>query len=231
MAKVTWLGHSAFKIEAGRASVVLDPFLAPQYHLSPEDVGAADIILITHDHGDHTGSVVQLARETGALVGCMVGTAQALMQKGVPAAQIFNGIGFNIGGTLSHKGVNAVMTQAFHSSDSGSPAGYIVTMPDGLVFYHAGDTGIFSSMALLAEIYDIQLGLLPIGGIFTMDARQAARACKLLALKQVIPMHWGTFPALAQSPDEFVAKTAAIAPDCRCLAMKPGESLEVEPSR
>lgn len=231
MANVTWLGHSAFKIEAAGVNVVLDPFFAPQYHLSTEDVGSVDIILITHDHGDHTGSVVQLARETGALVGCMVGTAQALMRKGIPQAQIFNDIGFNIGGSLIHKGVTALMTQAFHSSDSGAPAGYIVTMPDGLVFYHAGDTGIFSSMALLAEIYDIQLGLLPIGGIFTMDARQAAHACKLLALKQVIPMHWGTFPVLAQSPDEFKAKTSALAPDCQCLAMKPGETLEIQPMR
>lgn len=231
MAKVTWLGHSAFRIEANGAVVVLDPFFAPQYHLSLKDVGAVDIILITHDHGDHTGSVVELARETGALVGCMVGTAQALIQKGVPPAQIFNGIGFNIGGTLTHKNVAAVMTQAFHSSDSGSPAGYIVTMPDGLIFYHAGDTGIFSSMALLAEIYHIQLGLLPIGGIFTMDALQAAHACKLLGLKQVIPMHWGTFPVLAQSPDEFKTKVSMLAPDCECLDMKTGGSLEISPLR
>lgn len=227
MAKITWFGHAAFKVETSQASVLIDPFFAPGIGLKPEDAGKPDLILISHDHGDHVGSAVEIARRTGAVVGCMVGTAQVLVSKGIPASQIFNGIGFNIGGTLECKGISAVMTQAFHSSDSGFPAGYVITMPDGLVLYHAGDTGIFSSMKLLAKIYGIRLALLPIGGIFTMDANQAAWACKLLGCPQVIPMHWGTMPMLAQNPNEFKQKLGEIAPACECLSIKPGESLEV----
>lgn len=231
MAKVTWFGHAAFKVEAHGVSVLIDPFFAPGMGVKAEDAGNVDLILITHDHGDHVGSAVEIACATGALLGCMVGTAQALIRKGVPEKQIFNGIGYNIGGALTYKGLTAVMTQAFHSSDSGAPAGYVVTMPDGLVFYHAGDTGIFATMSLLAEIYKIQLALLPIGGIFTMDAMQAAHACKLLACVQVIPMHWGTMPMLAQNTDAFRQNLSRLAPGCECLTVQPGKSLEVSPAK
>ena len=228
MSLVTWFGHSAFKVEANGVSVLIDPFFAPFTGFTAKNVGQVDILLITHDHGDHVGSAVEIAKNTGALVGCMVGTAQAMIKRGIPEGQIFNDIGYNIGGTLEYKNVSATLTQAFHSSDSGAPAGYIVKMPDGLVFYHAGDTGIFSSMKLLGELYNIQLAFLPIGGIFTMDAYQAARACRLIGCRHAIPMHWGTFPALAKSPDEFEKILGREVPECRCIAMKPGERIEVE---
>ena len=130
-----------------------------------------------------------------------------------------------MGGTMEHKGIKATMTQAFHSSDSGAPAGYIIEMPDGLVVYHAGDTCIFSGMELWGQLYHIDVALLPIGGVFTMDARQAALACKLLGCKSVIPMHWGTFPVLAQSAEYFQEQVARLCPDCDCIAMRPGQSL------
>lgn len=227
MAKIIWYDHSAFKIEANGVNIIIDPFFAPGSKLTWQDTGKVDLILITHDHGDHTGSVVEIARKTGAIVGCIVATAQALIERGVPQDQIFNEIGYNIGGTLKYKGVNALMTQAFHSSDSSMPVGYIVTMPDGLRFYHAGDTGIFSSMALLGDLYAPELGLLPIGGIFTMDAYQAAYACKLLKIKKVIPMHWGTFPVLAQNTDKFKEEIAKIYPECEVISMKQGDSVEI----
>lgn len=228
MANVTWFGHAAFKVEAKGVNVLLDPFIAPGLNIGVEDIGKVDLILITHDHGDHVGSAVEVCKKTGALVGCMVGVAQAMIQRGVPENRIFNGVGYNIGGSLNYRGVTAIMTQAFHSSDTGSPAGYIVKMPDGLVFYHAGDTGIFESMRLFGNLYDIHLAMLPIGGMFTMDAFQAAHACGLLGCDKVIPMHWGTFPALAQSPDAFRAELKNIAPDCQCIGMSPGETVEIE---
>ena len=225
MSEITWYGHSAFKISAPQAHVLIDPFFTPASGVTVESLGPMDMLLVTHDHGDHVGEAVNICRKTGAMLGAIVGTAGKLAEDGVPEAQILNGIGFNMGGTMEHKGIKATMTQAFHSSDSGAPAGYIIEMPDGLVVYHAGDTCIFSGMELWGQLYHIDVALLPIGGVFTMDARQAALACKLLGCKSVIPMHWGTFPVLAQSAEYFQEQVARLCPDCDCIAMRPGQSL------
>ena len=225
MSEITWYGHSAFKISAPQAHVLIDPFFTPASGVTVESLGPVDMLLVTHDHGDHVGEAVNICRKTGAMLGAIVGTAGKLAVDGVPEAQILNGIGFNMGGTMEHKGIKATMTQAFHSSDSGAPAGYIIEMPDGLVVYHAGDTCIFSGMELWGQLYHIDVALLPIGGVFTMDARQAALACKLLGCKSVIPMHWGTFPVLAQSAEYFQEQVAKLCPDCDCIAMRPGQSL------
>ncbi|WP_417292002.1 metal-dependent hydrolase [Desulfovibrio porci] len=225
MSEITWYGHSAFKISAPQAHVLIDPFFTPASGVTVESLGPVDMLLVTHDHGDHVGEAVNVCRKTGAMLGAIVGTAGKLAEDGVPEAQILNGIGFNMGGTMEHKGIKATMTQAFHSSDSGAPAGYIIEMPDGLVVYHAGDTCIFSGMELWGQLYHIDVALLPIGGVFTMDARQAALACKLLGCKSVIPMHWGTFPVLAQSAEYFQEQVAKLCPDCDCIAIRPGQSL------
>lgn len=227
MSVITWYGHSAFKIECKGASLVIDPFFAPGSGHTWQDAGKVDMVLVTHDHGDHVGNAIEICKNSGAMLGTIVGTAQKLMEKGLPENQILNGIGFNIGGTVGCKGITATMSQAFHSSDSGAPTGFIVHMPDGMVLYHAGDTGIFSSMELLGQLYPMEVALLPIGGIFTMDAYQAAHACKLLGCKNVIPMHWGTFPVLAQSTDEFKNHLAKICPKCFCIDMKAGQKVEL----
>lgn len=227
MSILTWYGHSAFKIQCGNASVLIDPFFWPATGLSAKDVGKVDLVLVSHDHGDHVGDTVSICKNTGAMLGAVVGTAESLRARGVPDKQIFNGIGFNIGGTLECAGIKATMTQAFHTSDSGAPVGYIITMPDNKVFYHAGDTGIFASMKLLGRLYPLDVALLPIGGVFTMDAYQAANACALLNCPAVVPMHWGTFPVLAQSTDQFRAQLAKVHPQCQCLDMKPGQAREI----
>ena len=225
MSDITWFGHSAFKISAPEAQVVIDPFFAPSAGVTADAAGDVDIVLVTHDHADHVGDAVSLCQRTGAVLGAIVGTAGKLAEGGVPQEQILNGIGFNIGGTVGHKGVNITMTQAYHSSDSGSPAGYIVRMPDGLTVYHAGDTCIFSGMELWGQLYSIDVALLPVGGVFTMDARQAALACKLLGCKAVVPMHWGTFPVLAQNTATFKAELELLQVPCRCVEMAPGETV------
>lgn len=227
MSILSWYGHSAFKIEAKGVSVLVDPYFAPKWGTSAQQAGNPDMVLVTHDHGDHVGETVAICQQSGAKLGCIVGTAAKMVENGLPENQILNGIGYNIGGTVSYKGIAATMTQAFHSSDSGAPAGYIIHMPDDLVLYHAGDTGIFSSMAELGKIYKIRVALLPIGGIFTMDALQAANACKLLGCELVVPMHWGTFPVLAQSTDEFKKILAELAPACHCLDIKAGQSVDL----
>ncbi|MDR1856133.1 MAG: metal-dependent hydrolase [Desulfovibrio sp.] len=231
MSQITWYGHSAFLLAANGVSVMIDPFLAGAGGVTAASLPHVDILLVTHDHGDHVGDTVAIAKRDKAMVGAVVGTAARLEKSGVPGAQMLNGIGFNIGGTMEHMGVKMTMTQAFHSSDSGVPAGYIVVMPDGLTVYHAGDTGVFEDMRLLGGLYPIDVALLPIGGVFTMDGRQAASACKLLGCKTVVPMHWGTFPVLAQSTEEFRRELAGLGTDCRCVEMGIGKAEEFLPGK
>ncbi len=224
---LTWHGHANFQIKAGEANILIDPFFEgnPSAVKAAGEVGQPTCILITHDHGDHVGQAVELAKESGAVVGAIVGTAQKLVEAGIPQEQIMNGIGFNIGGTLDHKGCAVAMTQAFHSSDSGAPAGYIVTLPDGFTIYHAGDTGIFQSMQTWGELYNIDLALLPIGGVFTMDPRQAALACKLLGAEGAVPMHWGSFPVLEKSTKTFMSFVQEMSPDTAVVEMVPGQPM------
>ena len=224
MSDITWFGHSAFKISAPGAQVIIDPFFAPSAGVSSSAAGDVDIVLVTHDHGDHVGAAADICQATGAMLGAVVGTAHKAAA-GLPDSQILNGIGFNIGGTVTHKGISVTMTQAFHTSDSGCPTGYIVRMPDGLTVYHAGDTCVFSGMELWGQLYDIDVALLPVGGVFTMDARQAALACKLLGCKAVVPMHWGTFPVLAQNAASFKVELERMKLPCRCVEMAPGETV------
>lgn len=226
---VTWNGHSNFMLEADGVRILIDPFFEhnPAAPYGWEALPKPDLVLITHDHADHTGQAVEICSKTGAMLGCIVGTGEKLSAAGVPQEQIINGIGFNIGGTVQLSGASITMTEAFHSSESGFPAGYIITMPGGINIYHAGDTGIFANMRGWGELYPIDLALLPIGGVYTMDARQAAAACALLGAKQVIPMHYGTFPVLEQGPEGFVKELAGAAPQCRPIILKPGEKVVV----
>lgn len=224
--KLTWFGHSNFRIEASGATILIDPFFEgnPRAPIKHTDIKHADVVLVTHDHGDHTGQAVQIARRTKATLVSVFDTANSLVEQGLPGGQ---SAGMNIGGTVELSGVKIKMVQAVHSSATGTCAGYILTFPDGFCLYHSGDTGLFASMELFGRFHDITLALLPIDGRFNMDAKQAAYACKLLGCKMVAPMHWGTFPVLAQSTDSFAEFLAEIAPDTRLLQLAIGAPLEV----
>ncbi len=115
------------------------------------------------------------------------------------------------------------MTQALHSSETGVPTGYIIKLEDGTTIYHAGDTGIFKSMELLGELYNIDIALLPIGSCFTMDPLQAAHAVKMIKPKKVIPMHYKTFPILEQDASRFVSLVKEKAPDVEVIVLDPGQ--------
>lgn len=224
--QVQWLGHAAFKITTSDGKIMLiDPWITgnPKCPINLSDITEADIILVTHDHFDHVGDVVELANITGATVVCQYETAQRLIsEKNLSKAQVIYETGMNIGGNVEIENVTITMTQAFHSSETGNPTSYIIRTKDGATIYHAGDTGIFQSMELLGEIYDIDVALLPIGSVFTMDPTQAAYSLRLMKPKIAIPMHYGTFPTLVQTTDEFVTKAYRHAPDVKIITLNPG---------
>lgn len=224
---LTWHGHAAFQLCTPNLCVLIDPWLEgnPSAHTDPKSLDKVDLVLVTHDHGDHVGQAVEICRRTGAHLLAIVETVARLKTLGLPADQVVNGIGMNIGGTVSFQGIQITMVQALHSSESGLAVGYVLTLEDGVCLYHAGDTGIFASMEILARLFAIDLAMLPIGGIFTMDPRQAAMACSMLRCKQVVPMHWGSFPVLEQNTAAFAQELSAQAPQTRLVDLKPNQSL------
>jgi L-ascorbate metabolism protein UlaG (beta-lactamase superfamily) len=239
---ITFWGQSAFKLESGGMTVLIDPWIT-ENPLSPvkvADITKADLILITHDHFDHIGDTaagghaadtIAIARNTGAQVVAVFETAARLLGDGLsPQNILFGGFGKDIGGPTDFNGITLYMTPAVHSSNSGVSVGYIIKFPGGATIYHAGDTAIFADMLTWGSLYPIDLALLPIGGSFTMDASQAAKSLRLLTPKKAIPMHYGTFPGiLAPNADEFVTLARRTAPGVGVIALKPGEKYILQP--
>lgn len=226
---IRWLGHAGFQLTSpGGKVVIIDPWITgnPLCPIKPQDIAAADMVLVTHDHSDHTGDAVDIATRTRATLVCMPETADDFKSEhGLAEGLVVNsGIGMNIGGTVLIKGISVTMVQAFHSSGTACPAGYIVKMEDGTTVYHAGDTGVFSSMQLFGEMFGVDVALLPIGGCFTMDPAQAAVALRLLNPRIAIPMHYRTFPFLEQSAASFVEMAKAKAPRVKVVVLNPGET-------
>src|SRR5512145_1498137 len=229
--KIRWLGHSGFSIQDPSGKTVLvDPWFQgnPTAPSGPEGIPKAEFILLTHDHFDHAADAVLLARQTGALVVGIFELVGDLKAKGIPESQLLHGgVGMNVGGTVVLDGFSFTMTEARHSCTLGSPVGYVIKTPSGCTVYHSGDTGIFAGMALIGELYPIDVAMLPIGSVFTMDYRQAAKAASLLKAKAVIPMHYGTFPILEPNADRFVAELAKVSPGTRPIILSPGEETAV----
>jgi len=205
--KITWLGHAAVLIEApGGTRVALDPFLTNPKFPKGFAVGKVDVIAATHGHHDHFGDdALELARKTGATVIGIFELALYAASKGLERVA-----GMNKGGSQTVGGVSFRMVHADHSAGAspgnapaqyaGEPCGYVMTFEDGFRIYHAGDTNVFSDMALIGELYEPDVALLPIGDFYTMGPREAAKACELLRVPRVIPIHWGTFPVLTGTP-------------------------------
>ena len=226
--KITYYGHSAFKLSGAGVNVLIDPWLAnPLLNTPLEQVGQVDLILVTHGHGDHVGETVPLAQKTGATVVAIHELSQILAEQGV--AKI---VGMNKGGTLSAAGLKITMTQAVHSSTmavsgkmvpAGEAGGFVVQFPNGFTVYHAGDTAAFKDMELIKELYQPELAMLPIGSHYVMNPREAALACRLIRPKWVIPMHYKTFPILVQDAAPFVEALKKAAPTAEAVVLFPGQ--------
>jgi L-ascorbate metabolism protein UlaG (beta-lactamase superfamily) len=226
--KIKWLGHAGFIITSPEGkTIIIDPWIVdnPLCPIKLDDITTADIVLVTHDHFDHASGAADIVKKTGATLVAAPETAGKFQsQMGVAAENvIFGGFGMNIGATAEVKGITLTMTQAFHSSETASPTGYIVKLEDGTTIYHAGDTGIFADMRVLGELYKLDVALLPIGSCFTMDSVQAAKALTLLNPKMVIPMHYKTFPILEQSADKFVELAKREAKEVKVVVLEPGQ--------
>jgi len=228
--KVKWLGHAAFEVAtAGGKRILIDPWITgnPDSPAPKEEFKGADLILITHDHFDHLGEDLPfLVEGSDTIIIAQPEVVEKLKEAGIPEKNFIFGMGMNIGGTVETGKIKVTMVQAIHSSAAGSSCGFIISTEDDKKIYHAGDTGIFSGMELLGEIYKIDLALLPIGSVFVMDPLQASFALKLLKPQKVIPMHYKTFPILEQSADEFIRLAKQQAPEVEVIVAAPGEEIE-----
>ena len=226
---ITWLGHSAFVIVTpGGKRIVTDPWLEGNPMCPPDKkrIDAADLILLSHGHSDHAGDIVAVSRATNAPVLVIHELSVWLQNKGLQNIQ-----GMNIGGTVSVAGLEVTMTPAIHSSSTveddvniylGEPAGFVVRMENDHSFYFAGDTALFSDMRLIAEMHRPTIAFLPIGDHYTMGPEAAARACAMLGIRQVVPMHYGTFPVLTGTPERLKQLVEPHGVDV--LVLKPGET-------
>lgn len=232
--KLTWLGHSAFRIETGSSVLLIDPFLTGNGVFEDSGVSMDDAtagtthIALTHGHDDHVGDTADIARKTGAIVTAVYELALYLNGQGVE-----NVDPCNPGGTMDHGDFDVSFVKAFHSSSTmvdskpvylGNPCGVVVRAKDGPTIYHMGDTEIFGDMELVNEIFAPKIGLVPIGDRFTMGAKTAAMACdRYFKFDTVIPIHYGTFPIIDPTADNFIAA----AKGQNVVVPKVGEALQL----
>ena len=216
--KITWLGHSGFRIEAAGEVLLIDPWLRgnPSFDEArfDEAVAGATHILVSHAHGDHASGAAEIARATGAKVVGIYDWATWLAE-----TEKVDVIGFNKGGTVKLGDVAVTMVNAAHSSSAsiegrpvymGHESGYMIAA-EGHVIYFMGDTDVMADMGVFAELHDPDIGIVPIGGHFTMDPPRAAFACrKFFKFRTIIPCHYKTFPLLAQSAEGMEVPGARI---------------------
>lgn len=222
MTTLLFHGHACFSLTHGNISLLFDPFFTgnPLTATNPEDI-TCNYILVSHGHGDHLGDTVQIAKKTGATV---ITTAELAAQVG---QQDCANISMHLGGKRTFDFGYVRITPAFHGAGvpGGHAAGFIVNF-FGKTVYFAGDTALFGDMALLGRLETIDYALLPIGDNYTMGPADALEAVKLLTPRTVIPMHYNTWPLIAQSPEAFKAKVEAQL-DIPVTIMAPGQSIEL----
>lgn len=230
--ELTYMGHSTFKIKSPEGKIVIvDPWVDGN-PVCPEElktIEQVDILAVTHAHFDHIGDAVRIGNDLQPKVVGIYETCVWLNSKGVQ-----NILPMNKGGTQEVDGIKFTMVHADHSCGiqeedgsityGGEAVGYVIEFENGFKVYHAGDTAVFSDMKLIAELYNPELIMIPIGDLFTMSPMEASHACKFLNPKYVIPMHYGTFPLLTGTPDELRNLTQDIK-GIEIIELKPGETL------
>ena len=231
--KLTWHGHSAFTVEAGGAKILIDPFLSGNPGAKENVDAIADgvtHVLLTHGHNDHVGDALAILKRTDAMLVANFEICMYLVGQGASDKKINPG---NTGGTVDCGGFTTTFVQALHSSSFGgeggsntylgNPLGLVLHFPEDKTLYHMGDTDIFSDMALINELHEPKIGLVPIGDRFTMGGAVAALACqRFFQFETVVPCHYGSFPIIDQTPDKFVEGMKGTA--TKVLVPKVGEA-------
>lgn len=230
--KIEYLGHSAFRI-MGSKTIIVDPYLNknPRACLKASDIKKADIVLVTHGHGDHLGDSLEICKNTGAVFVAIHELILYAQENGITKTE-----GMNIGGTIEIEGITITAVRADHSScinvtdkggySGGNPIGFVLRDGNKAV-YHAGDTGLFKDMKLIGELYKPDISLLPIGSRYTMGPKEAAYAAKYLKSKIIVPMHYNTTPLIRQNPSELKMFVKEFELDAEVKILEPGDYFEI----
>lgn len=230
--KITWFGHSAYRVDIAGAAIMIDPFIGNPTFKGDQKAAyqGATHVALTHGHDDHIGSTVEICKATGATLIANFEICNFLGGQGVETCSPGNH-----GGTVDYGAFSLGFVPAWHSSSSivdgtpvylGNPAGIVVKAPSEKTLLHMGDTDIFSDMALINEIYQPKIGIVPIGDRFTMGARLAAMACnRYYDFETVIPCHYGTFDLLDPDAEKFVEEMKGAT--ARVLVPERGRAVEL----
>jgi L-ascorbate metabolism protein UlaG (beta-lactamase superfamily) len=231
--KFRWLGLAFVEFTTADDKVIFfDPWTKskgnPSCPLDIEDIQRADLVLVSHDHGDHIGSAADVCQKTGALLGGATETMWRLIDEGLSKELVVNnGMGYLAGGGVDLDWVKVVATPAHHTSDTSCALGHIVIAADGTTLYHVGDTSLIAEMEIYARIYPVDVALVPVGGGGTMDAYQAAEAVRMINPKHVMPMHfeWNASPQKAL--DDFMTFCRGKNPDVSLIQPVAGKYVDI----